>query len=70
MIVNNGDFSPRNLIIRLGGRIVIVDWETWNPNSPFHTIYLAHRPARRPGSEARVMPDVAARGLTEPAAGS
>jgi len=38
MIVNNGDFYPRNLILRPGGRIVIVDWETWNPNSPFHTI--------------------------------
>jgi hypothetical protein len=38
MIVNNGDFYPRNLIIRPGGRIVVVDWETWNPNSPFHTI--------------------------------
>jgi Phosphotransferase enzyme family len=38
MIVNNGDFYPRNLIIRPGGRIVIVDWETWNPGSPFHTI--------------------------------
>lgn len=38
MIVNNGDFYPRNLIIRPGGRVVIVDWETWNPGSPFHTI--------------------------------
>jgi aminoglycoside phosphotransferase (APT) family kinase protein len=38
MIVNNGDFYPRNLIIRPGGRVVIVDWETWNQNSPFHTI--------------------------------
>jgi len=31
MIVNNGDFYPRNLIVRPDGRIVIVDWETWNP---------------------------------------
>jgi hypothetical protein len=38
MIVNNGDFYPRNLIVRLDGRIVIVDWETWNANSPFHTV--------------------------------
>jgi hypothetical protein len=38
MIVNNGDFYPRNLIVRPDGRIVIVDWETWNPGSPFHTI--------------------------------
>ncbi|MGH3304741.1 MAG: hypothetical protein ACRDOK_24355 [Streptosporangiaceae bacterium] len=38
VIVNNGDFYPRNLIVQPAGRIVIVDWETWNPNSPFHTI--------------------------------
>jgi aminoglycoside phosphotransferase (APT) family kinase protein len=38
MIVNNGDFYPRNLIVRPDGRVVIVDWETWNPGSPFHTI--------------------------------
>lgn len=38
MIVNNGDFYPRNLIVLPTGRIVIVDWETCNPNSPFHTI--------------------------------
>ena len=38
MIVNNGDFYPRNLIVRPSGRIVIVDGETYNPNSPFHTV--------------------------------
>jgi hypothetical protein len=38
MIVNNGDFYPRNLIMLPAGRIVIVDWETYNANSPFHTI--------------------------------
>lgn len=38
MIVNNGDFYPRNLIMLPGGRIVIIDWETYNANSPFHTI--------------------------------
>ena len=38
MIVNNGDFYPRNLIVQPAGRIVIIDWETYNPNSPFHTI--------------------------------
>jgi hypothetical protein len=38
MIVNNGDFYPRNLIVLPAGRIVIVDWETYNPNSPFHTV--------------------------------
>jgi hypothetical protein len=38
MIINNGDFYPRNLIVRPTGRIVIVDWETYNPNSPFHTV--------------------------------
>jgi Phosphotransferase enzyme family len=38
MIVNNGDFYPRNLIVQPDGRIVIIDWETCNPHSPFHTI--------------------------------
>lgn len=38
MIINNGDFYPRNLIVWPAGRIVIIDWETYNPNSPFHTI--------------------------------
>jgi aminoglycoside phosphotransferase (APT) family kinase protein len=38
MIVNNGDFYPRNLIVQSSGRIVIIDWETYNPNSPFRTI--------------------------------
>ena len=38
MIVNNGDFYPRNLIVQPTGRIVIIDWETCNPNSPFHTV--------------------------------
>jgi aminoglycoside phosphotransferase (APT) family kinase protein len=37
-IVNNGDFYPRNLILQPGGRIVLIDWETFNPGSPFHTI--------------------------------
>lgn len=38
MIVNNGDFYPRNLIVQPSGRIVIIDWETCNPHSPFHTV--------------------------------
>ena len=38
MIMNNGDFYPRNLIVRPDGRIVIIDWETYNIHSPFHTI--------------------------------
>jgi hypothetical protein len=38
MMVNNGDFYPRNLIVQPTGRIVIIDWETYNPNSPFHTV--------------------------------
>jgi aminoglycoside phosphotransferase (APT) family kinase protein len=38
MIVNNGDFYPRNLIVQPSGRIVIIDWETYNLNSPFHTV--------------------------------
>jgi aminoglycoside phosphotransferase (APT) family kinase protein len=37
-IVNNGDFYPRNLILQPAGRIVIIDWETYNHNSPFHTV--------------------------------
>ena len=35
---NNCDFYPRNLIVRSDGRIVIIDWETYNIHSPFHTI--------------------------------
>jgi aminoglycoside phosphotransferase (APT) family kinase protein len=38
MIINNGDFYPRNLIVQPTGRIVIIDWETYNPHSPFHTV--------------------------------
>jgi hypothetical protein len=38
MMVSNGDFYPRNLIVQPDGRIVIIDWETYNPGSPFHTI--------------------------------
>jgi aminoglycoside phosphotransferase (APT) family kinase protein len=38
MIVNNGDFYPRNLIVQPSRRIVIIDWEAYNPNSPFHTV--------------------------------
>jgi hypothetical protein len=38
VIVSNGDFYPRNLIVGPDGRIVVVDWETWNPGSPFHTV--------------------------------
>lgn len=38
MIVNNGDFYPRNLIVQANGRIVIIDWETCNPHSPFRTV--------------------------------
>jgi len=38
MIMNNSDFYPRNLIVQSSGRIVIIDWETYNPNSPFRTV--------------------------------
>lgn len=38
MIVNNGDFYPRNLILQPDGHIVIIDWETCSPHSPFHTV--------------------------------
>ena len=38
LVVNNGDFYPRNLIRASDGRIVLIDWETWNDNSPFHVL--------------------------------
>lgn len=38
MILNNGDFYPRNFINLTNGRIVLIDWETWNDNSPFYII--------------------------------
>src|SRR5207245_3216110 len=37
-IVNNGHFYPSNLIVQPAGRIVVLDWETYNLNSPFHTV--------------------------------
>jgi hypothetical protein len=37
-IVNNGDFYPRNLIKMPSGKIVLIDWETWNSHSPFFVI--------------------------------
>ena len=33
LILNNGDFYPRNFIRLPGDKIVLVDWETWNSNS-------------------------------------
>lgn len=38
LIVNNGDFYPRNFIQRDDGRIILIDWETWDAHSPFHII--------------------------------
>lgn len=38
MIINNGDFYPRNFIKRKDEKIVLIDWETWNKNSPFFII--------------------------------
>lgn len=38
MIINNGDFYPRNFIKRSDGKIVLIDWEAWNPHSPFYII--------------------------------
>lgn len=38
LILNNGDFYPRNLIRKPDGKVVLVDWETWNANSPFYVL--------------------------------
>jgi hypothetical protein len=32
------DLGARYLIVQPTGRIVVIDWETYNPNSPFHTV--------------------------------
>jgi hypothetical protein len=37
-IINNGDFYPRNLIRQTDGKLVLIDWEMWNPHSPFFLI--------------------------------
>ena len=34
LILNNGDFYPRNLIRRPDGKVVLIDWETWNAKQP------------------------------------
>jgi hypothetical protein len=33
LILNNGDFYPRNFIRMSDGKIVLIDWETWNEHS-------------------------------------
>lgn len=33
LILNNGDFYPRNFIRLPSNKIVLIDWETWNNNS-------------------------------------
>lgn len=38
LIINNGDFYPRNLIRQSDGKLVLIDWETWNPHSPFFIV--------------------------------
>ena len=40
MIVNNGDFYPRNFVKQPSGKLVIIDWDTWNQdgNSPFYMV--------------------------------
>lgn len=38
IILNNGDFYPRNFIRRPDGKLLLLDWETWNDHSPFFTI--------------------------------
>ena len=37
-IINNGDFYPRNFIRTPDLRIVLIDWEAWNPGSPFYVV--------------------------------
>ena len=38
IIFNNGDFYPRNFIRTANDRIVVIDWETWNPHSPAYVL--------------------------------
>lgn len=38
MMFNNGDFYPRNFIRIPDKKIVLIDWEIWNPNNPFYLI--------------------------------
>jgi hypothetical protein len=33
LMINNGDFYPRNFIRTSDKKIVLIDWETWNANS-------------------------------------
>ena len=33
LMVNNGDFYPRNFIRQPDKKIILIDWETWNANS-------------------------------------
>lgn len=33
LIINNGDFYPRNFIRTQDQKMVLIDWETWNVNS-------------------------------------
>lgn len=38
LLFNNGDFYPRNFIRLPDRRLVLIDWETWNPNSRAYLI--------------------------------
>lgn len=38
IIFNNGDFYFRNFIRKRNGKIVLIDWETWNDHSPFYIL--------------------------------
>ncbi len=38
LIINNGDFYPRNLIRQSDGKLILIDWEAWNPHSPFFLV--------------------------------
>jgi hypothetical protein len=38
IMVNNGDFYPRNFIRTYSKKIVLIDWETWNSNSKAYIV--------------------------------
>lgn len=38
MVFNNGDFYPCNFIRLASQKVVLIDWETWNPHSPFYNV--------------------------------
>ncbi len=38
LMISNGDFYPRNLIRLPDNKLVLIDWETWNTNSPAYIV--------------------------------